>query len=145
MDLVQCVYCSASSSGQFSPTELSSLLEKCRSNNAKVHVTGMLLAQNGSFFQVLEGNRSTVESLFERISADPRHVRVTKVVLEPISERAFSNWTMGYPKITDKELAAIPGLNDFFSSRKSYLELGEGRAKTLLAAFIDGRWRASLA
>ena len=29
-------------------------------------------------------------------------------------------------------------------SFESYLELGEGRAKTLLEAFTEGRWRASI-
>jgi hypothetical protein len=104
----------------------------------------MLLYQNQSFFQVLEGDRSVVEALFEKVALDPRHTRVTKVILEPISERAFASWTMGYPRVSEKELAEIPGLNDFFGRSSSYLELGEGRAKTLLAAFKDGKWRMSL-
>ena len=142
MELVHCIYCSVSTSGEFDAGELSRLLENCRSSNAKCDVTGMLLYQHRSFFQVLEGDRSTVEHLFEKIAADPRHTRVTKVILEPISERAFGNWTMGHPQVTAKELAEIPGLNDFFRRGSSYLELGEGRAKTLLEAFKDGKWRA---
>ena len=144
MELVHCIYCSLSASGEFDPSKLLALLDKCRSNNAKCDVTGMLLYQHHSFFQVLEGDRSTVEPLFEKIAADPRHKRVTKVILEPIAERAFGNWSMGYPQITSNELAEIPGINDFFRQASSYLELGEGRAKTLLAAFKDGKWRARL-
>lgn len=41
-------------------------------------------------------------------------------------------------------LADIPGLNDFFARGRSYTELGEGRAKTLLSAFKEGAWRHSL-
>ena len=144
MDLVHCIYCSASASGAFSPSDLPALLEKCRTNNARCDVTGMLLYQNQSFFQVLEGDRSVVEALYEKVALDPRHTRVTRVVLEPISKRAFASWTMGYPRVSEKELAEIPGLNDFFGRSSSYLELGEGRAKTLLAAFKDGKWRMSL-
>jgi hypothetical protein len=144
MELVHCIYCSVSCSGDLGPSELSALLDKWRSNNAKCDVTGMLLYQHQSFFQVLEGDRSTVETLFDKIAADPRHERVTKVILEPIAERAFGSWTMGYPRVTARELAEIPGLNDFFGGARSYMELGEGRAKTLMAAFKDGRWRASL-
>jgi hypothetical protein len=52
---------------------------------------------------------------------------------------------MGYPRrISLRELEGIPGLNDFFGRGTSYLELGEGRAKILLAAFKEGRWRTSL-
>ncbi len=144
MELVHCIYCSASTTGDFDPAELSALLDKCRSNNARCGITGMLLYQHRPFVQVLEGEKSTVESLFEKISKDRRHDRITKIVQEPIAERAFASWTMGYPRITAKELAQTPGLNDFFGSARSYLELGQGRAKALLAAFKEGRWRASL-
>ncbi len=144
MDLVHCIYCSASAKTDLSPIELDALLEECRQNNAKVDVTGMLLYQNGSFFQILEGERAVVATLFKKIEADKRHSRVTKIILEPTSERAFAAWTMGYPRISLKELSEIPGLNDFFIRGRSYLELGEGRAKTLLAAFQEGRWRVSI-
>lgn len=145
MELVHCIYCSASNEGEFGSEDLKALLEKCRVNNARRDVTGMLLYQQRSFFQILEGERGTVEALFEKIAADPRHTRVTRVILETIAERAFAGWSMGYPRVGAKELAQIPGLNDFFGRASSYLELGPGRAKTLLAAFRDGRWRASLA
>ena len=144
MDLVHCIYCSASATTEFDPAGLQTLLDECRRNNAKLGITGMLLFQNGSFFQVLEGERTVVVALFEKIAADKRHTRVTKVILEPIEERAFGAWTMGYPRISARELAEIPGLNDFFTRGRSYLELGEGRAKTLLAAFKEGRWRTTL-
>lgn len=144
MELVHCIYCSVSTSGELDPSKLLVLLDNYRKSNSKCDVTGMLLYQHHSFFQVLEGDRSTVETLFEKIATDPRHKRVTKLILEAIPERAFGNWSMGYPQITTKELAEIPGLNDFFRQASSYLELGEGRAKTLLAAFKDGKWRARL-
>ena len=144
MDLVHCIYCSVSTAPNVSETDLEAILDKSRQNNAKTGITGMLLYQNGSFFQVLEGDRSAVEALFNTIDADTRHIRVTKIIIEPIAERAFASWTMGYPKISPKELAEIPGLNDFFVRGESYMEIGEGRAKTLLAAFKEGRWRLTL-
>lgn len=144
VELVQCIYCSASAPGAFGRNELPELLEECRTNNAKCDITGILLYHNQSFFQVLEGDRSVVEALFEKVASDSRHTRVTRIILEPISERTFADWTMGYPRISRKELSDIPGLNDFFGRACSYLELGEGRAKTLLAAFKEGKWRMSL-
>lgn len=144
MDLVHCVYCSASKTPILTSAELGSLLEECRLKNAKADITGILLYQNGSFFQVLEGDRTAVEALFDKIALDKRHHRAKKVILEPIAARSFAAWTMGYPKITSKELAKIPGLNDFFQRPTSYLEIGEGRAKSLLEAFREGKWRASL-
>jgi Sensors of blue-light using FAD len=92
----------------------------------------------------LEGDKAVVNTLFEKISKDKRHRKATKIILEPIEERSFADWTIGYPKLTSKELAKIPGLNDFYSHGNTYLELGEGRAKALLAAFKEGRWRTSI-
>lgn len=144
MDLIHCVYCSTSTESDFGRSELDLLLEKCRANNAKLDITGMLLYRDGAFFQVLEGERSAVEGLFAKIEQDKRHTRVTKIIVEPISERAFAEWTMGFANISAKELGEIPGLNDFFARGESYMHLGEGRAKTLLGAFKEGRWRLSL-
>jgi len=144
MYLVHCIYCSASTKENLGPEELAALLEECRRSNAAAEITGMLLYRDGSFFQVLEGDRAAVEALFEKIVADKRHSRVTKIILEPIEGRDFAAWTMGHSKISSRELAEIPGLNDFFVRGESYMELGEGRAKALLGAFKEGRWRLSL-
>lgn len=144
MGLFHCIYCSASARVELTREELDALLASCRENNVKVGITGMLLYQNRSFFQVLEGDQESVESLFEKIAKDKRHLRVTRIISEPIEERAFGDWTMGFPKVSSKELAEIPGLNDFFTRGHSYMKLGAGRAKTLLEAFKEGRWRATL-
>lgn len=143
MDIIHCIYCSASTN-DFSQIDLATLLAECREKNSKAGLTGMLLYVDRSFLQVLEGDRPVVEALLEKLTVDRRHERLTKIIMEPIEERAFAQWTMGYSKITRMELADIPGLNDFFAQGRSYMELGEGRAKTLLSAFKGGAWRLSL-
>lgn len=144
MDLVHCIYCSASAKPEITPKEIDALLEECRHKNGAAEITGMLLYRNGSFFQILEGDRTVVEALFEKISMDKRHKRTTKIILEQIPERAFGQWTMGHSNIKSSELEKIPGLNDFFIRGTSFLELGEGRAKKLLSAYKEGAWRLSL-
>jgi Sensors of blue-light using FAD len=144
MELVQLIYCSAATKVNVSASELETILEVSRRNNEKVEITGILLYRDRSFFQVLEGDKEIVEALYEKICLDKRHDRIRKILIEPIEQKSFSAWTMGYPKITSKELAEIPGLNDFFSRGKTYLELEEGNAKTLLAAFKEGKWRTSI-
>jgi hypothetical protein len=144
MNLVHIIYCSSATKMDFSPLELEELLLKSRVNNARIGISGILLFNNGSFFQVLEGEKETVEALYEKISKDKRHDKTTKIIMEPIKERSFSVWTMGYPDISTDDLENIPGLNDFFTSGNSYLELGECRAKTLLNAFKEGRWRTTI-
>lgn len=144
MSLVHCIYSSMAVPLDFPRAALDALLKQCRRSNATADVTGMLLYERGSFFQILEGEPSVVSALFDKISKDPRHTRPKKILEEPILLRAFGEWTMGFPDVRAAELARIPGLNDFFVGNQSFLDIGEGRAKLLLAAFKDGRWRASL-
>jgi hypothetical protein len=141
IDLVHCIYTSLSADADLNKAALEGILEQSRINNAEREVTGMLLFQDGSFFQVLEGDRPVVEATFEKIAQDKRHTRVSKIIIEPIAERDFGDWSMGYPQIDYKELSSIPGLNDFFKEGRSFSDLEAGRAKTLLDAFKQKSWR----
>jgi len=141
MSLIHCIYSSAAADTNLSKEALDEILQQSRTNNAKAGITGMLLYEGGTFFQVLEGEESIVESIYEKIEKDPRHERITKLIVEPIAERAFGEWSMGYPRVSKKDLLDIDGLNDFFSKGNSFVELEEGRAKLLLKAFHKGKWR----
>lgn len=143
LDLVHCIYSSAETV-EFSTEEIFELLEVAKANNAKVGVTGMLLYEKGSFFQVLEGEPSAVDALLEKIEKDERHNQVVRIIYEAIAERDFGEWTMGYSGVTALELKNVDGLNDFFRSNKPYTQLDEGRTKKLLKAFKEGQWRASI-
>jgi hypothetical protein len=54
-----------------------------------------VLPASGIFLQVLEGGRSAVNALYNRIAADPRHTQVELLVYEEIGERRFAGWSMG--------------------------------------------------
>jgi hypothetical protein len=142
-ELVHCIYAS-SANKEFSPPEIEELLSAARKKNARLGVTGILLYEGGSFFQVLEGAPETVELLYETISADSRHQRITKLILEPIEAREFADWSMGLAAVSIKELNKIEGLNDFFRGGKCFTDLDEGRVKKLLGAFKEGRWRTAI-
>ena len=51
---------------------------------------------------------------------------------------------MGFSQVSRKDLALISGTNDFFSGASCFLSLDSGRAKKLLSAFREGRWRKTL-
>jgi len=139
-----CLVYASAATREFEPKELTQILTKADQHNLGVGITGMLLYIDGSFFQVLEGGEQVVHTLYEKILRDPRHSQAIKLIEEPIEKRAFSQWSMGYARVTRGELAEIPGLNDFFGQGSSFNNLSEGRAKTLLAAFREGRWRRRL-
>ena len=139
--LIHCIYASVATE-IFAEHEIPQLLEKTRTANASRQITGMLLYIEGSFFQVLEGNSEPVDALFRRISADPRHRNVTLIIREPIPERSFGEWTMGFAALGRLEAGELVGQNDFFHQASCLESLNAGRAKKLLAAFRRGRWHA---
>lgn len=142
-NLIHCIYASAASR-EFTPEELEELLVVARKNNEALGVTGMLLYEKGSFFQILEGPAEAVEPLYAKIGADKRHASISKLILEPIEERDFPNWSMGHAAVPVRKLSEIDGLNDFFQSGKCFTDLDDGRAKNLLRTFKEGQWRLTI-
>lgn len=140
--LTHLIYCSAAIP-EPTPAGLRAILEAAQRRNAQRSVTGMLLYTSGSFFQVLEGEETTITELFALIVADRRHRNATIIIREPIARRAFGDWTMAFAEIGASELAHIEGMNDFFPG-DDLAKLQPGRASKLLAAFAQGRWRARL-
>ncbi|WP_433223910.1 BLUF domain-containing protein [Dactylosporangium sp. CS-047395] len=136
-------YASAACS-PLSGEELSGLLLQARRHNARRGVTGILLYHRQSFFQVLEGNGVRVNELYERICKDPRHTNVVKHIQEPIEQRMFGDWTMGFARMGWGELEESPGVDDFFRHGLPFWQLSEGHARSLLSAFHVDRWRRTL-
>jgi hypothetical protein len=75
--------------------ELVAILKKSKVNNPKAGVTGVLCFSEGIFMQVLEGGRTAVNQLYNRIAADPRHSDVVLLHYDEIAERRFAGWSMG--------------------------------------------------
>lgn len=74
---------------------LVSILKKSTTNNPKWGVTGVLCFSGDVFLQVLEGGRSKVSMLYNRIVVDPRHRDVELLSYDEIDERCFAGWAMG--------------------------------------------------
>src|ERR1700722_5491203 len=138
--LIRCIYASLAVPN-FKEDELPLLLERARHFNALHSLTGMLLYIEGNFFQVLEGEAEAVDALYTGIMRDPRHTRVTLIIREPIAQRDFSEWTMGFSVVDRLDAGQLIGENDFFTKASCIDNLDAGRAKKLLAAFRNGRWR----
>jgi Sensors of blue-light using FAD len=75
--------------------ELHAILRTSRANNPALGITGVLCHGEGLFVQLLEGGRSAVNGLYNRIVADPRHSGVELLCYDEIGERQFAGWAMG--------------------------------------------------
>jgi hypothetical protein len=94
--LVRLMYASRAADSVDADT-LAAILKKSKEHNAAVGVTGVLChcCDADIFLQVLEGGRSAVSALYNRIAQDARHREVVLLHYQEIGERSFSGWAMG--------------------------------------------------
>jgi len=97
------IYCSQASF-DLSPEELVALLELSRRNNSRDGLSGMLLYSSQSFLQVLEGESAALDTTYDRIRADDRHVNLRLLLDAEVAEPLFPEWTMGFDHVDDEEL-----------------------------------------
>ena len=74
---------------------LLAILRQCKTRNPEHGITGVLCYSDGIFLQVLEGGRTPVNALYNRIVADDRHTQVELMSYAEIGERRFAGWSMG--------------------------------------------------
>lgn len=77
-----------------SATDLSALVGKARARNRKLGVTGMLLYENGSFLQTLEGPPDKLDALWSSIIQDPRHDHIEVLSEHMVPSRVFPDWDL---------------------------------------------------
>jgi len=116
-DLYQIIYASAATR-PIEEDELLGMLKRAREKNTRLGVTGMLLHCDGSFIQALEGPKAQVMDLISVIRKDIRHNRIAVLFEGPIKNRSFSQWSMGFNRPSQEELASIEGYTP-------YLDLGD--------------------
>jgi hypothetical protein len=92
--------------------DLSALLRQCRDSNHKLGITGILLYQQGTFMQMLEGDKQAVLDLYRKIGRDPRHTAVHTVLDGEAGQRSFADWSMGF--VNMDKAGDMPAYAQFF-------------------------------
>lgn len=139
--LIRVVYVCCTPSG-INEHEILRLLKQARIANRKQDVSGMLLYIGGFFLQTLEGEPSMVDAVSGTIFRDKPRMRLTQVAREPIAEREFSEWTMGFATVDPLEAGRLLGDESLFRSAASVARLDPEGAKTLLTIFGRRRYQA---
>ena len=70
------------------------ILHSSEAYNESHGITGVLLASNTHFLQVLEGNYEDVNAAFMRIVRDERHTDIKLIGFSVIDARLFGGWGM---------------------------------------------------
>ena len=115
--------------------QLLDILHNSRLHNAALNISGILLYADGTFIQVLEGKDTVIDALYARIKADQRHKNIITLIDEPINEKSFAQWLMGFAvadrKKTEKLLGYLRSVNE--------LDLNSGNSSAIAAikSFIE--------
>ena len=96
----------------FSSRELFRLLQKCRANNERIGVTGLLVYKDGCFVQLLEGKGVDVDAAFLSANRDPRHTGIVKLIETGIAARQFADWPMAFFNLDTTGARGVPGFPD---------------------------------
>lgn len=86
--------------GPQTTTVTTSILLQAQVHNQVLGITGLLCQGQGFFFQVLEGPRSEVNTLYRRICLDTRHKDVELLHYQEIAKRQFDQWSMALVKLS---------------------------------------------
>ncbi len=78
----------------FDTAILRGILLDARRCNERDGITGALICRADIYLQWLEGPQDKVRDTLARIRRDDRHVEMTLLVGEPVTERVFGDWAM---------------------------------------------------
>lgn len=86
--------------------ELERLIALAAPRNRQRNVTGLLIADERTFIQILEGPRGAVSSIFQDISRDKRHRDPVLVEMTEIQGLSYPAWGLAYLSDPEKVDAA---------------------------------------
>ena len=113
---IYCLVFTSVATRKISDEDLKGLLDKSRQYNLALNITGMLLYLDPYFMQILEGNERIVHEKFNIISNNEMHHKVSLIYKQPIKERSFSKWTMGFNKIGIQYFEGAENLIDIYNN-----------------------------
>ncbi|HSV29785.1 MAG TPA: BLUF domain-containing protein [Candidatus Omnitrophota bacterium] len=120
--MLQLVYCSLATH-PFSDHDLDGLLAQSRAVNGIRGITGLLVYEDGAFFQVLEGPDDEVVDVMERIERDRRHGCVNVMSRTAIRRREFGDWNMALARAETNVGEAVEFRVDFSMASSQTIKL----------------------
>lgn len=137
--LYELVYNSMAVPADIKQVELEKILAGARAKNREMAITGLLLFHKGEFVQLLEGDRAAVETVYHDIIVkDRRHRAATVCWEQPIEQRNFTDWAMGFSRLRNLDVEQSPGLQGYLDGGVDALDLsgpGSTGRKLLLAIY----------
>lgn len=111
------------------------LLKQSREFNIKNNISGVLFYIDSDFFQVIEGSKEVLITLFEKIKKDVRHKGILCVFSDNVEDNLFPDWSMGFCHSDYKKLREIAGLETI--NKKELFAITDQTALAFMTAFIN--------
>ncbi|MBN1552099.1 BLUF domain-containing protein [bacterium] len=100
-----------------SSEDIRKLVEVSAKNNERDGITGVLLSSGCLFFQIIEGPKEKIDTLYEKIVADDRHTNVLMLNAEEcVKERLFPDWSMKQIALDDTSIARLEPLRQILET-----------------------------
>ena len=113
--------------------DIAAILTQARANNHRDGLTGALLYHGGRFIQIIEGPDEVLLARYATIATDPRHRVIQMVRQQPVAERQFPEWTMGFRPLSDDSVRQLDGFEDILGrTGRSRLEHADNEAQQFL-------------
>ena len=110
MPLHRAIYvCDAAGEAATSLLVLAEILGASERNNRRDGLTGVLMRHGGRFLQAIEGRRTDVDRLMDRLRADPRHENIRLLSDQDIPTRLFPEWPMTLAQMTPAATRVLNG------------------------------------
>jgi Sensors of blue-light using FAD len=138
-DLIHVIYLGAASP-ELPEHDTVKFLNEVRKANRQNDISGMMLYVGGCLLLLLEGTAADIDSASRTISADERKLRM--ILREPIPEREFPEWTMGFETIEPLEAGRLLGERLLFDPSSRVACIDPNSAKTLLSITGRRRWQS---
>lgn len=138
-ELIRVIHVSAASP-DIAEHDTVKFLNAARRANRKSDVSGMMLYIGGCFLLSLEGEAPRVDCATHEIFSDRRERRT--ILREPIAEREFAEWIMGFEAIELPEAERLLGQPLMLESGTRLARVEPNGAKALLSIIGRRRWQS---
>ncbi|MCC5450135.1 BLUF domain-containing protein [Rheinheimera sp. UJ51] len=109
--------------------------QQAERNNRLHQITGLLLATEQHFLQLLEGPKRDVELTYARIQRDKRHHHVRLIFKHGVTERQFPEWHMGLRRSFDQAQQDVTAIVNLYGQRSQF-SAQHGAALVLLLSSL---------
>jgi hypothetical protein len=138
-DLIHVIYIGAASA-DLSEHDTVKFLNEARKANRRNDISGLMLYVGGCLMLLLEGETAKVDVASKEILSDGRDMRM--ILREPIAEREFPEWIMGFETVEALEASRLLGEPLVFDPGSRVPRIDPNGARTLLSIIGRRRWQS---